>query len=108
MIIKAYHEANGEGEQRREIIVPDSAHGTNPASAHMAGFTVREVPSDHRGGVDTAALRAMVGPQTAGLMLTNPNTLGLFDENLEEIAEIIHGAGVCCTLMGQMPMLFWA
>lgn len=93
LIIKAYHQANGEGEQRREIIVPDSAHGTNPASAHMAGFTVREVPSDHRGGVDTAALRAMVGPQTAGLMLTNPNTLGLFDENLEEIAEIIHGAG---------------
>lgn len=93
LIIKAYHKFNGEADQRREIIIPDSAHGTNPASAQMAGFTVKEVPSDQRGGVDVAALREMVGPQTAGLMLTNPNTLGLFDENLEEIAAIIHDAG---------------
>lgn len=93
LIIKAYHKFNGEADQRREIIIPDSAHGTNPASAQMAGFTVKEVPSDQRGGVDVAALREMVGPQTAGLMLTNPNTLGLFDENLAEIAAIIHDAG---------------
>jgi len=93
LIIKAYHEFNGEAEQRREIIIPDSAHGTNPASAQMAGFIAREISSDPRGGVDVEALRAMVGPQTAGLMLTNPNTLGLFDENIETIAKIIHDAG---------------
>lgn len=93
LIMKAFHEANGEGEQRREIIVPDSAHGTNPASAMMAGYTIKTVPSDSRGGVDVQALRAMVGPETAGLMLTNPNTLGLFDENIIEIADIVHNAG---------------
>ena len=91
-IIKAYHEANGEGH-RNEIIVPDSAHGTNPASAMMANYKVVEVPSDERGGVDVAALRKLVGPKTAGLMLTNPNTLGLFDENICAIAEIVHEAG---------------
>jgi glycine dehydrogenase subunit 2 len=91
-IIKAYHEANGEGH-RNEVIVPDSAHGTNPASAMMANYKVVEVPSDERGGVDVAALRKLVGPKTAGLMLTNPNTLGLFDENICAIAEIVHEAG---------------
>ncbi|MDI9419474.1 MAG: aminomethyl-transferring glycine dehydrogenase subunit GcvPB [Bacillota bacterium] len=93
LIIKAYHEFSGEGRQRREIIIPDSAHGTNPASAQMAGFIAREISSNSRGGVDVEALREMVGPQTAGLMLTNPNTLGLFDENVETIAKIIHDAG---------------
>lgn len=93
LIIKAYHKFKGEAEQRREIIIPDSAHGTNPASAQMAGFIARDIPSDPRGGVDVEALKAAVGPQTAGLMLTNPNTLGLFDENIEKIAEIIHDAG---------------
>lgn len=93
MIIKAYHESNGEGDQRREIIIPDSSHGTNPASAIMAGFTTKEVPSDERGGVDVAALKSMIGPQTAGLMLTNPNTLGLFDENIMEITQLVHSVG---------------
>lgn len=93
LIIRAYHRQRGEDQQRREILVPDSAHGTNPASAHMAGFVVREVPSDNRGGVDVAALKSMLGPQTAGLMLTNPNTLGLFEENIAEIAELVHAAG---------------
>lgn len=91
-IMKAYHEANGEGH-RNEIIIPDSAHGTNPASAMMANYKVLEVPSDERGGVDVEALRKIVGPNTAGLMLTNPNTLGLFDENICTIAKIVHDAG---------------
>ncbi len=75
------------------MIIPDSAHGTNPASCAMVGYKVVEVPSNERGGVDVEALRGLVGPNTAGLMLTNPNTLGLFDENICEIAEIVHGAG---------------
>ncbi len=93
MIMRAFHKANGEDGMRKEMIIPDSAHGTNPASAKMVNYQVREVPSDDRGGVDVDALRAMVGPQTAGLMLTNPNTLGLFDENICEIQKIIHEAG---------------
>ncbi|NLY11844.1 MAG: aminomethyl-transferring glycine dehydrogenase subunit GcvPB [Firmicutes bacterium] len=93
MIMRAYHRDNGEDDIRKEILIPDSAHGTNPASAMMVGYEVKEVPSDDRGGVDVEALRKMVGPQTAGLMLTNPNTLGVFDENICEIQEIVHDAG---------------
>lgn len=92
MVIKAYHAKRNENH-RREMIIPDSAHGTNPASCAMVGYKVVEVPSDERGGVDVAALKALVGPNTAGLMLTNPNTLGLFDENICEIADIVHDAG---------------
>lgn len=92
MIIKAYHQHHGQG-QRKKMLVPDSAHGTNPASAALAGFDVVEVPSDDRGGVDLEALREMVDEETAGLMLTNPNTLGLFDENIVEVARIVHDAG---------------
>ncbi len=91
MMIRAYHEKRGE--RRNKVIVPDSAHGTNPASAAFAGFTTITVPSDERGGVDLKALREVVGPDTAALMLTNPNTLGLFDENINEIADIVHAAG---------------
>lgn len=93
LIIKEYHRQNGQAGQRKEIIIPDSAHGTNPASAMMAGFVVKEVPSNERGQVDVEALKELVGPQTAGLMLTNPNTLGLFEEEIETIADIIHQAG---------------
>lgn len=93
MLIRAYHEHRGEGERRRKVIVPDSAHGTNPASAAVCGFEVVEVPSNERGGVDVAKLRSLVNEETAALMLTNPNTLGLFEENILEIAEIVHGAG---------------
>ncbi len=93
MLIKAYHHHRGQLDQKREVIVPDSAHGTNPASAALCGFKVVEVPSDARGNVDVAALRQVVGPQTAALMLTNPNTLGLFEEHIEEIAQLIHEAG---------------
>jgi glycine dehydrogenase subunit 2 len=95
LLIRAHHLANGD-TGRTKIIVPDSAHGTNPASAVMAGFTVVSVPSDAQGGVDLDALRAAVGPDTAGLMLTNPNTLGLFDPNIVEICQIIHEAGGLC------------
>jgi glycine dehydrogenase subunit 2 len=92
MIIKAFHESRGD-YNRNKIIVPDSAHGTNPASAAMAGFSVIEVKSDQRGGVDLEALKAMMNDEVAGLMLTNPNTLGLFDENIDAIADIVHQAG---------------
>lgn len=92
MMIRSYHLSRGE-TCRTKIIIPDSAHGTNPASAAAAGFEVVEVKSDARGGVDLEALKQAAGSDTAGLMLTNPNTLGLFDENIKEIASIIHGAG---------------
>ncbi|MEM1549646.1 MAG: aminomethyl-transferring glycine dehydrogenase subunit GcvPB [Candidatus Methanomethylicia archaeon] len=92
LIIRAYHRFRGEHE-RNEIIVPDSAHGTNPASASMAGFKVVVVPSDDRGCVDLNALRNAISDRTAGLMLTNPNTLGIFEEDIMEISDMIHSAG---------------
>jgi glycine dehydrogenase subunit 2 len=91
MLIRAYHESRGE--KRTKVIVPDSAHGTNPASATVAGFETVTIPSDERGLVSIEALRQAVGPDTAALMLTNPNTLGLFEENIVEIARIVHDAG---------------
>jgi glycine dehydrogenase subunit 2 len=91
MMIRAYHEARGE--KRTTVIVPDSAHGTNPASAAIAGFKTVTIKSNEQGGVDLDALRKAVGPDTAALMLTNPSTLGLFEENIEEIAQIVHEAG---------------
>ncbi len=91
MIFKNYHRQ--KGETRTKIIVPDSAHGTNPATANVCGYDVVQVPSDKRGGVDVEALRQAMAEDVAGLMLTNPNTLGLFDENIIEIAEIIHSKG---------------
>ena len=96
LLIRNYHKERGELEKRTKIIVPDSAHGTNPASAVMAGFKVVSVPSNAQGGVDIEALKAAVGEDTAGLMLTNPNTLGLFDPNILEITKIIHDAGGLC------------
>ncbi|HWI48189.1 MAG TPA: aminomethyl-transferring glycine dehydrogenase subunit GcvPB [Rummeliibacillus sp.] len=92
MMIRAFHEANGEHE-RTKVIVPDSAHGTNPASASVAGFEIITVKSDENGLVDLEDLRSVVGSDTAALMLTNPNTLGLFEEHILEIAEIIHSVG---------------
>ncbi len=92
LLIKAWHHSRGD-EKRTKIIVPDSAHGTNPASAAMAGFTVVNVPSAPDGSVDLNALRKAVGEDTAGLMLTNPNTVGMFDENILEITKIVHEAG---------------
>lgn len=91
-MIRAYHDACGD-TARREIIVPDAAHGTNPATATMCGYSVREIPTDRDGNLDLAALRAAVGPQTAGLMLTNPSTLGVFEPAIVEIQKIVHAAG---------------
>jgi glycine dehydrogenase subunit 2 len=92
MMIRAFHEANGD-DKRTKVIVPDSAHGTNPASATVAGFETITVKSDENGLVDLEDLKKVVGEDTAALMLTNPNTLGLFEENILEMAEIVHGAG---------------
>jgi glycine dehydrogenase subunit 2 len=95
LLIKAYHRHNGD-TGRTKIIVPDSAHGTNPASASMAGMSVVNVSSAPDGTVDLDALKKAVGPDTAGLMLTNPNTLGIFDRNILEITKIVHDAGGLC------------
>lgn len=92
LIIRAYHEANGE-TQRNKILIPDSAHGTNPATSAMSGMRVVELKSDARGNVDLEALRAECDETLCGLMLTNPNTLGLFDENVEPVIEMVHAAG---------------
>jgi len=91
-MIRAYHRARND-IARTEILVPDAAHGTNPASAVQCGFKVREIPTDANGDVDIEALKAAVGPQTAGIMLTNPSTLGVFERKITEIAVIIHKAG---------------
>ena len=90
MIIRAYHDKK-KHQQKTKILIPDAGHGTNPASAAKCGFEVVSVKTDPRGGIDIADLRSKVGPDTAGLMLTNPNTLGLFEENIEEVARLIHG-----------------
>jgi glycine dehydrogenase subunit 2 len=90
-ILKAYFER--KNDDRKEVIVPDSAHGTNPKSAAMAGFDVLEIPSDEKGYVDIKILKEAVSDKTAALMLTNPNTLGFFERNIPEIAKIVHDAG---------------
>jgi glycine dehydrogenase subunit 2 len=92
MIIKAYHENRGD-LKRKKIIVPDSAHGTNPATANVVGFETVEIKSNEKGGVDLDSLKAVLNNEIAGLMLTNPNTLGLFDENIKEISRLVHEAG---------------
>ncbi len=91
-MIRAYHEARGD-QGRTEILVPDAAHGTNPASAAMCGFKVREIPTGADGDLDLEALRAALGPQTAGIMLTNPSTIGVFDRRIGAVAEAVHAAG---------------
>jgi glycine dehydrogenase subunit 2 len=91
-MIRAYHDARGDSA-RTEILVPDAAHGTNPATAVMCGYKVHEIPTDRNGDVDMEALRKAVGPHTAGIMLTNPSTLGVFERRIEEIAGVIHQAG---------------
>jgi glycine dehydrogenase subunit 2 len=91
-MIRAYHRSRGD-LARNEIIVPEAAHGTNPATATMCGCVVKEVPVDSQGDVDLEALAAAVGPQTAGIMLTNPSTLGVFERRIEEVARIVHAAG---------------
>jgi glycine dehydrogenase subunit 2 len=93
LLVRAYFAAKGEGDQRRKVVIPDTAHGTNPASVTMAGYELTPVRTDARGNIDVDDLRGKVDEHTAALMLTNPSTLGLFDENIEEIERIFHGAG---------------
>jgi glycine dehydrogenase subunit 2 len=93
LLMRSYFDDRGEGERRRRIVIPDTAHGTNPASVTMAGYELTKVSTDARGNIDLDELRASVDEHTAGLMLTNPSTLGLFDENIEAVGEIFHGAG---------------
>lgn len=95
MLIAAYHKARKDN-YRKVMLIPDAAHGTNPASAAMAGFTTREIPSNADGNVDMEALKAALGPEVAGMMLTCPNTLGLFDPNVSEICKLVHNAGGLC------------
>jgi len=92
LIIRAYHQSRGD-TKRTKILIPDSAHGTNPASSAMSGYEVVQLPSDKRGNVDLEALKAACDETVAGLMLTNPNTLGLFEENVLEVTRIVHEAG---------------
>ncbi len=92
MIMKAYHEDRGD-TKRTKIIVPDSAHGTNPASASVLGYEVVEIESDSNGDVNIDKLKAAMGPDVAGMMLTNPNTLGLFESGVKEICDVVHGEG---------------
>jgi glycine dehydrogenase subunit 2 len=93
MLMRAYFADRGEADRRRTVITADTAHGTNPASVTMAGFDLQKVETDARGNLDLDDLRAKVNEETAGLMLTNPSTLGLFDEHIEEVAAIFHDAG---------------
>jgi glycine dehydrogenase subunit 2 len=93
MLMRAYFNERGEGDTRDTVITADTAHGTNPASVTMAGYKLRKVETDARGNLDLDDLRAKVDEHTAGLMLTNPSTLGLFDEHIEEVARIFHEAG---------------
>jgi len=92
LIMRAYHHARGD-TRRNKVLIPDSAHGTNPASTTMSGFVMVQIPSDARGNVDLEALQAACDDTVVGLMLTNPNTLGLFDENIMRITELVHGCG---------------
>ncbi|MDP4125886.1 MAG: aminomethyl-transferring glycine dehydrogenase subunit GcvPB [Bacillota bacterium] len=92
LIIKAYHD-HRQDTKRKKVIVPDSAHGTNPATAAMAGYEIIQIPSNDRGGVDLEALKKVLNDEVAALMLTNPNTVGLFDENILEITKLVHDAG---------------
>jgi glycine cleavage system P protein (glycine dehydrogenase) subunit 2 len=93
LLVRAYFAARGEGKERRKVVIPDTAHGTNPASVTMAGYEVTPVRTDARGNIDVDDLRGKVDEHTAALMLTNPSTLGLFDENIEEITRTFHGVG---------------
>lgn len=92
MMIRAYHHAR-KAYQRNEILVPKAAHGTNPASAVLCGFVVKEVPTNAQGDIEPAVLAPLLGPKTAGIMLTNPSTLGVFERNIIEVAQLVHEAG---------------
>ena len=90
-LIAAYHRARGY--RKKVVLIPDSAHGTNPATAAMCGYTVQAIKSTARGTVDVADLEARLTDDVAGLMLTNPNTFGVFEDEIEKIAALVHGVG---------------
>jgi glycine dehydrogenase subunit 2 len=100
LMTRAYHRSRGEGEQRTVVIVPDSAHGTNPATATMVGYVTKTVPSNDHGGIDLDALRAALGPDTAALMLTNPSTLGIFEDQIDDVLAAVHEAGAIAYMDG--------
>ena len=100
LISRAYHQSRGEGEQRKRVVIPDSAHGTNPATAAMAGYTVSEVPSDSLGNVDVSQLSSCLGPDVSAFMLTLPSTLGMFESQIEEIVRQVHDCGALLYMDG--------
>src|SRR5690606_13494648 len=100
LMTRAYHRANGEGERRTTVLVPDSAHGTNPATAAMVGYRTVTIRSNERGGIDLEALRAALGPDVAALMITNPSTLGIFEDQIDQVIAAVHDAGAIAYMDG--------
>jgi glycine cleavage system P protein (glycine dehydrogenase) subunit 2 len=96
----AFHRSHGEGEQRTKVLIPDSAHGTNPATATMVGYETVTIRSNERGGIDLDALRAALGPDTAALMITNPSTLGIFEDQIDQVVAAVHDAGAIAYMDG--------
>jgi glycine dehydrogenase subunit 2 len=100
LMARAYHRSRGEAEQRTKVLVPDSAHGTNPATATMVGYTAVTIPSNERGGIDLQALRAALGPDVAALMITNPSTLGIFEDQIDQVIAAVRAAGAIAYMDG--------
>jgi glycine dehydrogenase subunit 2 len=100
LMARAYHRSRGEGEQRTKVLVPDSAHGTNPATATMVGYQTVTIRSNERGGIDLEALRAALGPDTAALMITNPSTLGIFEDQIDQVVAAVRDAGAISYMDG--------
>ena len=100
LMARAYHRSRGEGEQRTKVLVPDSSHGTNPATATMVGYTAVTIPSNARGGIDLDAVRAALGPDTAALMITNPSTLGIFEDQVDQVIAAVRDAGAIAYMDG--------
>ena len=100
LMARAYHRSRGEGEQRTKVLVPDSAHGTNPATATMVGYQTVTIRSNERGGIDLEALRAALGPDTAALMITNPSTLGIFEDQIDQVVAAVREAGAISYMDG--------
>jgi glycine dehydrogenase subunit 2 len=100
LMTRAYHRSRGEGDQRTQVLVPDSSHGTNPATATMVGYQTVTIRSNERGGIDLAALREALGPQTAALMITNPSTLGIFEDQIDQVVAAVHEAGAIAYMDG--------
>jgi glycine dehydrogenase subunit 2 len=100
LMTRAYHRARGDGDRRTKVLVPDSAHGTNPATASMVGYQTVTIPSNNRGGIDLEALRAALGPDVAALMITNPSTLGIFEDQIDQVVAAVHDAGAIAYMDG--------